>query len=242
MNTTLATSLRAITAALSIAFSTRWAAALELQCMVDGQPLAVSGIDHETKELLVGPERIPQSTDAAWVLEGGLRTEAALLRWGWDFQVQRATERQVRANPGKPFRATVSVRCVHLNPDGPAGPPANVAADWPVAAPKGGAAVVAWVVGGRVADLVVLPLPPAAMKRASAVSTTFVLSEEDAAGSPALLFWCEGAFVAPKPVFREPAMQRLLVAMHVGDEAASRARCRPMRSNWTSRRWKRRRS
>lgn len=196
------------------------ASELRLLTELDGEMVGLSGVDDQNR-LLAGPQNAPISTKTPWRLEGDLAAAAPLARWAPVTAVRRADERAVMLTPGKPWRATVQVRHVPLEGFTPHREIAPLLSDWPEGLPKGGAAAVAWLVGGSAVDVILLPLPSTETNRQYGVAAEFQLSDDHLAdGQPVVFLWKDGSFVAPQPLFQSVPEQEALIAVRRDDATA----------------------
>ena len=167
---------------------------LGLSAVVGGAATEFAGVSKEGKLLILeGGVEKPAPEKVEWKLSGDVRTNAGLIYWTPRYQLFKAEDAASNGSASLTHRAQLHVLRLAAK---------NIARDWwdgeideswPVEECPNAVVIAAWVVNGRVAKTRV-----AAMPDKGQVSLTFELTEEEAAGQPALFLSSGGKFIPPK--------------------------------------------
>lgn len=187
---------------------------LSLLCEWDGQQVSVAAVTEEGRiQVMRDGKLVEVPKKARWSLEGDLRRNAAFLYWSPNYWIKRRSEPDQIKDAAHPFEASVRVHYAPLSNKMTEFAGAGLRHAWPATSGSRELLVVAWIVGGKIAQVEVDGLDP----RNGIAQATFMLSGEDAAGQPVLLLWSGGRFFAPLPQFADTIDPDALMAALLDD-------------------------
>jgi|GEM_PF-6238010 len=184
-----------------------------LFCEWDGQRVPVAAVtdDGRTQAMREGTlVEVPEK--ARWFLEGDLRSHATLLGWSPNYWIWRRPEPELIEDAAHPFAGGVRIHVpVSNNLTELAGP--GLREFWPAAKGTRELLVVAWIAGGKIAQVEVRGLAPTN----GSAHAEFLLTREEAAGQAVLLLWEGGRFSPPLTPFADTIDAEALMAAMLDD-------------------------
>jgi ankyrin repeat protein len=178
---------------------------LRLVAVLDGHPHERLVVGKRGVEVPAanGPMVLPNSAD--WRIEGEVAANARFFRLSPVYSLERVSGRRSPFAATSGFSHSAQIQFRYAPDDLP---------PWSAKSLERALVVFAWIQGGRVVRAAGIPVSRSLNPEDALARITFLMDETDARGFPAVLLWKDGAFIAPAPMFRDPAGEAWLQAVH----------------------------
>lgn len=212
------------TLAATLLLTTAARAELQLEALVHGKRLPVTGVEHHQIICGSGDQATPLPPSAKLVLDGDLHANAGEVLWSPHYNVWRVdVPDRERATIAKPYRVSWTLRHLAAPATKKKQTPDAFLRAWPGGTRAPAVVVFAWIVDGRPVDVLAHAVPSTQSGRDFDVSGGFVLNRDEARGELITLLWSGGHFVPPVPRFTNPRAEAAFHAVELNDIGTLRA-------------------